>query len=183
MGNRHDQQIVPPRRERRNRTAGTRRRRHDLSGDGLHRHCQSADTGRSRHGPRGGVRRHLPVHRSRLRRDGAVRELSHRPGAGHGNQRLLRLRRRAGNGTPMANRARRAVHFRRLLRAHLGAADPSLDHQRLPALAQVGDRRGNRLPARDHRDAKRRHRRRRRSHPGRARRCEFLERPFSPSPA
>ena len=139
---------------------------------GLHHLRQPGDPRRGRHGPRRGVRRHLPRRRVRLGHDGALRQLSGGAGAGHGPQRLLHLRRGQGHGPCLGDGARRRVPVRRAVPDRQPDGHPRVGDQRGPAQPQAVDRRRHRPVPGGHRAAERRHHRRAPGDAGHARQPE-----------
>ena len=82
---------------------GDSRRRDYVPHHGVHRICEPGHIERSGHAhPRGG-RCYLPVGSHWLHPDGHHCQLSDRPGAGHGPQRVLCVYRRQGNGDSLAD--------------------------------------------------------------------------------
>ncbi|KAF1857369.1 hypothetical protein Lal_00044878, partial [Lupinus albus] len=119
---------VPPLGARHDRAHGGAGGDHDLPDDGLHRLHQPEHPRGSRDAEGRGLRRHLPRGGDRLGGDGLPGQLSHRPRAGHGAQRLFRLRRRAADGLHVAGGPRRGVHLRPVL-PDRDADRPAPDHR------------------------------------------------------
>ncbi len=106
------------------------------------------------HRCRRGLRRHLPRCGDRLDADGRDREFPDRPRAGHGAQRLFRLRRGAGHGRAMAGGAGRGVPLGAAVLRGVRAARAGVAGERHPAVAQIRHRGRDRLLPRADRAAR-----------------------------
>ena len=149
---------------------------HHLPDPFLHHLREPAHPAGCGDGPRRGAGGHLPGRRLRLRGDGTLRQLSHRPGPGDGAERLLR---RGGGGHPghvLAGRPGCGFLLRVPDAGPLRAAGAGMGGQQHSTLAEDGHRRGDRLLPGDHRPAQCRGRGGQRSHPGNPRRPDPVDR-------
>ena len=109
---------------------------------------------------RGRLRGHLPYRGAGHDHHGAVRQLSHRAGAGHGPERLFRLRGGAAHGLHLAGRAGRGLRLGLPVPAGDAVRPAGADHQGHTAVHTHSDHRGHRpVPGAD-RAQERGHRRR-----------------------